>query len=293
MEEQEFVDSFDLIGMRLNNQIQEECKFYLFEINYYPLRNKIIINNSKINLDIYNEYIKNIFNKINFIKYIFNEIEIQANEINTILKINKNNFINFNEFNQVEYINEIKFKELININNKNLIILRNFHTFHQTDDNIKKHLYKILTKFFMSVDISNNFILIGGEMYIFAHIIKYKYDLNLNLNLNSYSDFQSIIDDTPDFANPMLIDYDTFILPKLNNMTIIVCNTSKSGLTNNMSEQLIKNIKYISYIVLIECSINSNKKLKFYLENNFLIEKYIKYKINYCIISLIKLNKVS
>lgn len=279
--------------MRLNNQIQEECKFYLFEINYYPLRNKIIINNSKINLDIYNEYIKNIFNKINFIKYIFNEIEIQANEINTILKINKNNFINFNEFNQVEYINEIKFKELININNKNLIILRNFHTFHQTDDNIKKHLYKILTKFFMSVDISNNFILIGGEMYIFAHIIKYKYDLNLNLNLNSYSDFQSIIDDTPDFANPMLIDYDTFILPKLNNMTIIVCNTSKSGLTNNMSEQLIKNIKYISYIVLIECSINSNKKLKFYLENNFLIEKYIKYKINYCIISLIKLNKVS
>ena len=281
----------------MNNHNQGE---YKFEINFHSLRNKIKfntninkININKINLEICNQYIKNIYYLFNKFNFNFNEIEIQANEINYGIKIN--NDINFNK----------KFKEIININininndnendNEKLIILRNFDTFHQTDDNIKKYLYKILTKFFILNNSINNFILIGGEMYIFAYIIKYlqiqRKILNSNLNISSYSDFQSIIDDTPDFANPILIDYDTFILPKLEIESVIICNTSKSGLTNNMSEQIISYISYISYIILIECSEKSNKKLKYYLQNNNLIKKIIKYKINYCTISLIKLTK--
>ena len=56
-------------------------------------------------------------------------------------------------------------------------------------------------------------------MYIFAHLIKY---INSNVNIKSYSDFQSIVDDTPYFANPLLINYDTFELNKLNTMSIFI-----------------------------------------------------------------------
>ncbi len=272
--------------MRLNNHIQEECKLFSFEINFPPLRNKI---NNINNLEICNEYIIN-FIKINFNEISFNEtslIEIQANKINYGIKINENIYINTGCIN-------ISFKEIIKFNdNEKLIISRNFNTFHQTDDNIRKYLYTILVKFIQTC-INVNFILLGGEMYIFAHLIKKIYtDMDVHMDINSYSDFQSIVDDTPDFANPILINYDTFILPQLNRTSIVICNTSKSGLTNNMSEQIINNINYIKYIILIECSTKSNKKLKLYLENNLLIEKIIKYKINYCIISLIKLNLIN
>jgi len=291
MEEQQFVDSFDLIDMRLNNRIQEECKLFSFEINFPPLRNKI---NNINNLEICNKYIINFikinFNEVSLNEVSFNEtslIEIQANEINYGIKINENIYINTLSINT-------SFKEIIKFNdNKKLIISRNFNTFHQTDDNIRKYLYTILVKFIQTC-INVNFILLGGEMYIFAHLIKKIYmdihvNIDMDVHINSYSDFQSIVNDTPDFANPILINYDTFILPQLNRISIVICNTSKSGLTNNMSEQIINNINYIKYIILIECSNKSNKKLKLYLENNLLIEKIIKYKINYCIISLIKL----
>ncbi len=191
-------------------------------------------------------------------------MEIQSNDINTGIKIA--NVDNINQIELAEYIltysnivyleiNNIIYKNDKYIDNLNSInIKRQFNSFHQNDDIIKKYLYQfILENIPKFID---NLILFGGEMYGFCKLIK-------SNNLYAYSDFESIIDDT--IYNSYSNIYNTKIINHINydkynydlniNNPIIICNTSKSGLKNNLSTQINK--INAELIFIISCNYKS------------------------------------
>jgi len=188
---------------------------------------------------------KNIYNFIQFLYTVFPDkdreyyVEIQSNVYNTGLKIIDGDIITHETINKIkkypnlvylniydiEFINNY-FLEAIDI----YPIYRSFISFHQNDDIVKNYLYKYMTDADDYFRPSDNLILIGGEMYGFHYLYKYK-------NLYCFSDFDSIIDDTYrnlNFDNKNIlvqkIKYDTYILEKYSGSTTTICNNGHRGL---------------------------------------------------------------
>lgn len=200
------------------------------------------------------------FKNYSYFELLDGTIEVQANIHNIGIIINCNKLSSLKEY--LSLCHNLVYLEInkkIIINNKycesfnHLKIYRDIHTFHQNDDITKKYLYSYLEKF-NDCEI-NNLILFGGEMYGFANLIAYN-------NLYAFSDFDSIIGDT---VYNLDIIYSSIIIKKIdyatynysdykinNDLSLIICNTSKSGLGKNMCHQI--NELSANYLVIISCN---------------------------------------
>jgi len=241
---------------------------------------KLIVNNHIINIIQFFEQF------IIIDDAIFN---IQANEYNCAITIIKSNILEFNNIDNLFNIVYLKINDVTIKNGiykdiiKNEIITRQICTFHQTDDNIKSVLYDVIID---NVNNAKQLILLGGEMYIFAKILKYD-------KLICYSDFQSIVDDTKDnlktSENIFLVDYDDFTFSmetfsmetfSIEDDAYIVANTGKTGLNINICNNIIKNKNKIKKIIIISCNEKSfikdyNYLMKFYKLINKIIIGYV------------------
>ncbi len=265
MDMHSFEDYDVVIDKQLNNRYLKKC------IQCSPLRNKILTDIQNINniINIINISIKNFIQFFQCFENYNNlnncTLEIQSNLYNTGLKIINTNYENeignylqlYNNLTYLEINNKIIInKEFIDEYN-NIPIKRQFVSFHQTDDVVKKYLYE-----FVKNNISekiNNLVLFGGEMYIFQNLLDYN-------NLYAYSDYDSIIQDTllnnKNNVEICKIDYDKFILNK--KADLIICNTSKNGIGENLTKQLNSD-----KLIIISC----NKK-SFYKDYCNLLNKY-------------------
>lgn len=271
--EEKYDEDFEfVIDTQLNSRI---LKKYIQEPS---LRNKIItsgnqlIQSSLISNKYINDFIQFLFESP--LKEIFKsiiKIEIQANEYNIGVSINiiveeeiitlicyyllKYSKLVYLIINKKAYLNNYYIDYL----NKNILIQRNFSSFHQNDDTVKKYLYNfIITN---SPKFCENLILFGGEMYGFSSLIKHK-------NLFAYSDYESIIEDTllntpkETIKEIKLVNYDKYSYELSKENCLLICNTSKSGLGRNLSCQINK--IQTDYAFIISC--NKKSFLKDYLE---------------------------
>ena len=232
-------------------------------------------------ISIVNIYIK-IF--IQFLK-LFNInldaiIEIQANEFNIGVKINNLDksidiliLIDYlKSYNNMYYIeiNDIVISNKLFIDTIGLhIIKRQFVTFHQNDDIVKEHLYKLIKH-----DTVDNLILIGGEMYGYHNVIK-------SNNLFCYSDFDSVVNDTIYNVHPSIykicniikINYDLYKFTDYDGISCMICNNGKGGLGKNITKQIIT--LNINTIYIVSCNENSLKTDYNVLKNKYnIVEKY-------------------
>lgn len=197
------------------------------------------------------------------------QIELQANEFNCGILIKNfdekldNNFIDY--LSKYDNLSYLQINNTIFINNKYIDIYeikRNYFSFHQNDDIVRKYLYEFLIE---NINFNiQDLILFGGEMYLFQKLIKHN-------NLYAYSDFESIIEDTKynNTSNKSIkfVDYNTFVFDEKisceNSLTI--CNTSKTGLGANLCNQI-----KTKYVIIISC----NKK-SFMRDYKLLQDKYV------------------
>lgn len=264
--------------MILNNHSLEEYKLCRNTILFtWKERNNIksIVNNHIINIIQFFEQF------IIIDDAIFN---IQANEYNCAITIIKSNILEFNNIDNLFNIVYLKINDVTIKNGiykdiiKNETITRQICTFHQTDDNIKSVLYDVIID---NVNDIKQLILLGGEMYIFAKILKYN-------KLVCYSDFQSIVDDTKDnlktSENIFLVNYNDFTFSietfSIEDDAYIVANTGKTGLNINICNNIIKNKNKIKKIIIISCNDKSFTKdydylMKFYRLINKIIVSYV------------------
>lgn len=302
MEKHISLNSYFVMQMQQNNPVPKEyiqCWDNLVPKEYIQCRNKIAFKWGEKNSIIYivNSYIANI---IQFLSdYNFQscyQLIIQANEYNCGIIINSGI-----DFEYIKLVNNIllqfnicylEINNNIIINNKfldiicNNIIYRNIHTFHQTEELIKNMVIDFVIK---NGNNFTNLICIGGEMYIFSKILKYK-------NLFCYSDFQSIVDDTK-FNNDKfkdniyLVDYNTVFITKIISDTCIIVNISKQGLGYNLAINI--NNTNVNNIIIISC--NKNQQNSSFSKNIKLLTNYniIKYSSAlYVTIYLLNCNKV-
>lgn len=242
-------------------------------IEEFPSRNKIVSSYYDLSksYNLCNSYLKNLIQF--FMKYkLFDkdfQIELQANEFNCGILIKNfdekldNNFIDY--LSKYDNLSYLQINNTIFINNKYIDIYeikRNYFSFHQNDDIVRKYLYKFLIE---NINFNiQDLILFGGEMYLFQKLIKHN-------NLYAYSDFESIIEDTKynNTSNKSikLVDYNTFVFDEKisceNSLTI--CNTSKTGLGANLCNQI-----KTKYVIIISC----NKK-SFMRDYKLLQDKYV------------------
>ena len=272
MDMRDYEDYTFVIDKQLNNRYLKKY------IEDSPCRNKIVSSYKQLNkaYDLCNVYLKKLiqfFQKyekflITDLKIDF-DVELQANEYNCgiIVKNYEDNEI-VNYLKQYENINYLKIKETLYINNKYMDIYetkRNYLSFHQNDDTVRKYLYNFINEN-INYEIKD-LVLFGGEMYLFQRIIKHE-------NLYAYSDFESLINDTKynsaNYNSIELVNYNTFELnkeiDKTNSLTI--CNTSKSGLGNNLCEQIKTN-----HLIIISCNKKSFAKDYILLKNRYHIIK--------------------
>jgi len=120
------------------------------------------------------------------------------------------------------------------------LITRYYNTFIQTDDNIRDHIYSILTKY-----TAQNLLLIGGECYVYSKLLIAK-------NVDVFSDLQSICNDVTKnnkYANVNLVNYNNISLNKTTYYDFAVLNVSKTGLGKRLCSELLNtNIKCFAYI---------------------------------------------
>lgn len=200
--------------------------------------------------------------------------EIQANYYNCCLVITSLNSFDYTKLFDTFNVAYLEINNNVIKNNKFLImikdkiIFRQYNTFHQTDDNICERIYDIIIKFGNNY---NNLILLGGEMYVFSQILTYK-------NLLCYSDFQSIVDDTQfnldTNENIYFVDYDKLNLDYNKNNTCLIANTGKSGMGQNICNNIIKN--NIATVIVISCNNKSFERDYNYLSKNYKIIERIK-----------------
>ncbi len=275
METLDYEDYTFVIDTQLNNR---HLKKYIVDS---PCRNKIVSSFTELDkaYNICNDYLKKLiqfFQK--YEKFITSDlkidfdVELQANEYNCgiILKNYEDSGEIANYLKQYDNINYLQIKEKLYINNKYIDIYnikRNYLSFHQNDDTVRKYLYNFINE---TIDYNiKDLVLFGGEMYLFQKIIKYE-------NLHAYSDFESIVNDTKynstNYNSIELVNYNDFQFNKaINNAnSLTICNTSKSGLGNNLCEQIKTN-----YLIIISCNKKSFSKDYMILKNKYHIIKNV------------------
>jgi tRNA/tmRNA/rRNA uracil-C5-methylase (TrmA/RlmC/RlmD family) len=232
-------------------------------------RNKIVTTIKDIYniLDIVNKSIREFIQFL--LKYSFDEntiLEIQSNEYNSGLYIQTKELTNIELNKLIDFIKSYKNITYLEINKNiyldikyidnldDILIKRNFKSFHQNDDSVKKYLYKFLKNNIININNTDNLILFGGEMYGFPLFFPKK-------NIYAYSDFESIVEDTKyncKYVGTEIINYNTFNYTKDLEKVSIICNTSKSGLGENMCNQINK-IK-ANCLFIISCNKKSFEK---------------------------------
>lgn len=244
-----------------------------------PSRNSYLFEGF-INYDIINFQVKE---KINFLKEIGFQFEKKCeikctseswsikyddNIDNPILKIliDEQN-LKYIEINKTIKKNE-KMIEMIN----SIPIKYNPLSFRQSDDSIRNEIYKILEENVYKKKIY----FIGGEM------IFYKVLLNPSEYI-MYTDFLSIYEDSIQNGNlnTFLIDYDKDTLLKKESDYILIANTSKSGLGENLAKSILS--IELDQIVIISCNKKSFQRDFIILEQKYSINKVYELKTNYIV----------
>ena len=228
----------------------------------------------EINIFIYNQSIQilfQFFKENNFFspnaKY-----EITANEINYGIIIkgeHMSNIFKYNFLNLVYY----QINDDIIINNKFIDwygIKKNIKTFTQRDDNIRTSIHQTLIT--ELPEENNQIMFIGGEMYVYAKILKYIKGI-------AFTDFAGIKKDT-EINNDIftcLIDYDKDNIIHLiddNQINPNVCIVNVlNGLTANLAQQI--NLLNINKLMIISCKLKTIKsdsnliKMNLYKTYNF------------------------
>jgi hypothetical protein len=163
---------------------------------------------------------------------------------------------------------------------KNNKILYNPHSFRQSDDSIKYKIYDILVHNILNKHIY----FIGGEMIFMNMLLS-------PTNFIMYTDFESIYNDAlrnfpKNKDNIYLINYDIDKLQNINMLDnfddyILIANTSKSGL----GENLVKNIIDIGLknVVIISCNKKSFNRDYKILNNKYKINKTFEITTNYTV----------
>jgi hypothetical protein len=231
---------------------------------------------------------KQIKEKINFLKnlgFVFNNIcEIKTTEYSWYLNYNgdydcdcknieillsddtlKYLAINTKILKQdfmIEYINSEK-------------ISYNPLSFRQSDDSIKYHVYNILQREI----ISTNIYFLGGEMVFIAKLLK-------PIKKVMYTDYISIYDDAKlnfvsDHDNIHLINYDKDKLKYISTDYILIANTSKHGLGQNLCKELIK--LNLDEIIIISCNRKSFIRDLINLQHKYKINKMFDISTNYMV----------
>lgn len=272
MDTPDYEDYTFVIDKQLNNRYLKKY------IEDYPCRNKIVSNFNELDkaYNLCNIYLKKLIQffqkyekfiksdlKINF------DVELQANEYNCgIIVKNYEDSEIANYLKQYKNINYLQIKDTLYINNKYIdiyYIKRDYLSFHQNDDTVRKYLYNFINEI---VDYNiTDLVLFGGEMYLFQRIIKHE-------NLYAYSDFESIVNDTK-YNNTNkdsieIVNYNTFEFNKEidKKNTLTICNTSKSGLGSNLCGQIKTN-----HLIIISCNKKSFIKDYMILKNKYHIIK--------------------
>ena len=187
------------------------------------------------------------------IKY-FNDTssyEISANQFNYSLIVKGKVFVDLITIDMDLKLSYYQINDDIVINNKFIDIYdikKHVKTFTQRDDNIRMNIINTLCDEYM-----NNIIFIGGEMYLFAKILKYQKGV-------AFTSFEDIKQDTEDnnSIQTFLINYkkDNIIqyIDKLNiNPNICVVNVL-NGLGENLIKQL--NSLNIDKLIIINCKLS-------------------------------------
>lgn len=207
-------------------------------------------------------------------------IEVQANEYNCGIKISDIKIDAINKNLLIEYlmtypnINYFEINNSIVINNKYIdnmasyILYRSFNSFHQNDDNIRNAIYDYILKHDFNVD---NLILFGGEMYGYT-----KFFLTVK-NLYAYSDYEGLIDDTiynlENKYEHQIIEHVNYELFKTKlfdiDKSLIICNTSKTGLGYNMANEICKINS--THLIIVSCNKKSYIRDYEILKNNYIL----------------------
>jgi hypothetical protein len=258
MEKQKHVDDVSSTDMQSNNLILK-----VYDIFLESSRSLLKFNGEQldeINIYIYNDSIRKIFQFLNTINFFSKNAnyEICCNEFNCSIII-------IGEFNiqHLEYCNLTYYQ----INDNVIIdkkfndwygILKNSKTFTQRDDNIRKNIHSLLIK---EVPVNSQIIFIGGEMYVYAKILNYIKGI-------AFTDYESIkqITEENNQIPTYLINYDiNIIFPHLlsNDINPNICIINVlDGLSKNLAKQI--NSLNINKLIIISCklkTLNSDKKL--------------------------------
>jgi len=155
---------------------------------------------------------------------------------------------NYLEINELIVKNDL----LIETINNTIHIQRSFDTFHQNDDKIRQHIHN-----YFSIIKSDTLLCVGGECYIYPHLIRPNYCCIM-------TNYQSIFDDAKrnNSANKYIFsDYNNF---KLSFDCVFDCifdtaifNVSKSGLTESMCYALLERL--IPTVYIVSCNEKSHK----------------------------------
>ena len=279
-------DKFFLDYMQQHNHIPNQYTQYFFD----PLRNSLCVDDigeydnydDSVTGKIINIQIKN---KINFLKnigFLFDDIcEIKTTEYSWYLNYKGN----FNLDNIHILLNDSSLKYLT-INSKIIKsdlmieyinsekICYNPLSFRQSDDSIKYQLYKILKEEILKKKIY----FIGGEMVFISKLLKPTESI-------MYTDFMSIYQDAKYNIlyndNIHLINYDRDKLKIVSRDYILIANTSKSGMGQNLSREILK--LDLEKIVIISCNRKSFIRDLNILQNKYTINKIFDINTNYMV----------
>lgn len=243
---------YDILNENLLNKIKQYENIFLndwtFEIQ--------ITNTHQWTLKIYTH-------SNNYLYYDFDDDLIYL-EVNNIILINKNNCILF---------------DTIKVNLNEIQIFRHKDSFHQNDSNIGNYLYEAIINQ-INFNIFDIGVFIGGEMVLFGLLLLENY-----LNGYFYSDFESIVNDAKVncFNNVELIDYDScnINISQKYKTSFCICNTGKSGLGKNLSNNILK-LKFDT-IFIVSCNEKSFTRDFEILKNNYVINKKTIITTNYSI----------
>lgn len=238
-----------------------------------PSRNLILFVGKSIPIIICNKHITKVYNYLfDLVPELFrndNSFEIRANMYNYTLiitgdisdyiskKIIKSSY-SFLPLVYFEIKSPFTKSHQILVNSKyqcKYNIYYNPLSFRQPDDVIRDIMVKFIIKFSNGF---NNFCFLGGECVLFSKILNYN-------NAHFYTDMPSIFDDicynvklNNKNIKASLIDYDTYdIALELNAFFhhlpyIVIVNTSKSGMGENLSKQIAKILP--KRIIVISCN---------------------------------------
>jgi hypothetical protein len=260
---------------------------------YKSCRNSYCFTNV-INYDICNEQVKQKINFLQSLSFPFDEkCEIRTTELTWMMKYSgkcKKEIIEkiLNDI-SLKYleINKIIFRnELMQDKINNILIKYNPLSFRQSDDMIKYKVYEVLQH---NIFVSNIYF-IGGEMIFYSKLFQ-----NLN-KVYMITDYETIYDDAKRNINEneyniiKMIDYDKDKLIRPENIDdyILITNTSKQGLGENLCNEILK--LGCKTIFIISCNSKSFYRDYEILKRIYEINKIFEIKTNYIVtIYLLKL----